>query len=41
MKIITGLFFSPVESLAEVSISQIFFAHERGFYMVRPAYFDE
>lgn len=33
MRIIAGLFFSPVESLAEVSISQIVFAHERGYWM--------
>ncbi|KAJ2962881.1 hypothetical protein NQ176_g10905 [Zarea fungicola] len=32
-RILLGIFCSPVESLPEVSVSDIFFAHERGRYM--------
>ncbi|OCF54589.1 hypothetical protein L486_07721 [Kwoniella mangroviensis CBS 10435] len=32
-KVIQGLFASPIEMLVEVSIADIFYAHERGFYV--------
>jgi MFS family permease len=32
-KIIQGLFISPIEMLVETSIGDIFYAHERGFYI--------
>lgn len=32
-KVLQGLFTAPIEMLIEVSIADLFFAHERGFYM--------
>lgn len=32
-RILLGIFASPVESLPEVTVPDLFFAHERGFYM--------
>jgi MFS-type transporter involved in bile tolerance (Atg22 family) len=32
-RILIGLFIAPVESLPEVSIPDLFFAHERGNFM--------
>ncbi|KAL1404950.1 hypothetical protein Q8F55_008562 [Vanrija albida] len=32
-KVLQGLFTAPIEMLIEVSIADMFFAHERGFYM--------
>ncbi|ODV92351.1 hypothetical protein CANCADRAFT_937 [Tortispora caseinolytica NRRL Y-17796] len=32
-RVLTGFFLAPVESLQEVIVGDLFFAHERGFYM--------
>jgi MFS family permease len=32
-KILQGLFMAPIESLCEISIADIYFAHERGTYI--------
>ncbi|KAJ9644288.1 hypothetical protein H2204_001639 [Knufia peltigerae] len=32
-KILQGFFGAPIESLCEISVTDIYFAHERGFYM--------
>ncbi|PLB53587.1 MFS general substrate transporter [Aspergillus steynii IBT 23096] len=32
-KLLQGLFGAPMESLAEISVSDVFFTHERGLYM--------